>query len=305
MSLDRTIIAALFVPGSKPAMIAKAARSDADSVCLDLEDSVVDDQKPAARAHIVEALTTLDFGRRARVVRINAVDTPFAYRDLVDVVERAGELIDAIMLPKAGSARDVEFVDTLLGQIERSAGIERRIGIEAQIETAAGFVNLAPIAGSSPRLTTLIFGQGDYSASMGMPAASIGELDAHDAGYPGHRYHAVMHGIVAHARARGLRCLDGPYAAYADAAGLEKACRLARAIGFDGKQCVHPAQLAVVRSVFSPSEEEVARAEALVAAYEAAVAAGQGAATHDGRMIDAASLRMAQATLGRIDRRHD
>lgn len=195
-------------------MIAKAAAGAAAAVCIDLEDAVAPDEKPAARGHAVRALTTIDFGGRARVVRINAVDTPFAYRDLVEVVEGAGSRVDAIMLPKAASARDVEFVDTLLGQIERATGLMRPIAIEAQIESAAGFVNLREIAAASPRLTVLIFGQGDYSASMQMPASSIGERDEHDEAYGGHRYHAVMHAIVACARANGLRCYDGPYAAY-------------------------------------------------------------------------------------------
>jgi citrate lyase beta subunit len=289
----------LFVPAARPEMMAKAARSAADAVCLDLEDSVTLEDKAAARGYVVQALNTLDFGRRTRVVRINAIETPLAYRDLVSVVEGAGDRLDLVMVPKVGSARDVEFVDTLLGQIEQSVGLTRRIGIEAQIESAAGFINIREIAGASPRLAALIFGQGDYSASMRMPAASIGELDANDAAYPGHRYHAVMHAIVAAARANGLRCWDGPFAAYQDTAGLERACRTSRALGFDGKQCIHPGQLATVSAVFAPSAEEIAQAEAVVQAYDAAVAAGKGAATHDGRMIDAANIRMARTILAR------
>jgi citrate lyase beta subunit len=289
----------LFVPASRPEMIAKAAASAADAVCIDLEDSVAFADKAPARDNVVQALTALDFGRRTRVVRINAVDTQFAYRDLVDVLESAGDRVDLIMLPKAGAARDVEFVDTMLGQIEQGIGLTRRIGLEAQIESAQGFVNIREIAGASPRLAALIFGQGDYSASMRMPAGSIGELDANDEAYPGHRYHAVMHAIVAAARATGLRCMDGPFAAYQDTTGLERACRIARGLGFDGKQCIHPAQLATVNAVFAPSAAEIASAEALVASYDAAVDAGQGAATHEGKMIDAASVRMARALLER------
>jgi citrate lyase beta subunit len=280
-------------------MIAKAAASGADAICIDLEDSVTPAAKPAARGQVVTALRELDFGGRTRIVRINAIDTPYAYRDLVEVIEAAGTLVDAVMMPKVGSARDVQFVDTLLTQIEQHIGRVEPIRIDAQIESAAGFVNLREIAGASPRLATLIFGQGDYSASMRMPAASIGEPDANDAAYPGHRYHAVMHAIVAAARANGLRCLDGPYAAYQDSPGLERASRLARAIGFDGKQCIHPGQLATVAAAFAPSADEIAGAEALVQAYDTAVAAGSGAAVHDGRMIDAASIRMARALLAR------
>ena len=145
----------------------------------------------------------------------------------------------------------------------------------------------------------LIFGAGDYAASMRMPSAAIGERDAHDEIYPGHRWHAVMHTIVAAARANGLRCMDGPYAGFKDTAGLERACRIAQALGFDGKQCIHPAQLETVNAVFSPSDAEVAKAAAIVEAYDKAVSAGQGAATHDGRMIDAANVRMARTILER------
>jgi citrate lyase subunit beta/citryl-CoA lyase len=289
----------LFVPASRPAMIPKAAASAADAVCIDLEDAVAPDEKAASRSNVVRALGAIDFGRRVRMVRINGLDTPFAYRDLVEIVESAGEHLDLVMVPKVASARDVVFVDMLLSQIEASTRSAKRIGIEAQIETAAGYLYAREIAESSRRLEALIFGAGDYAASMRMPSAAIGERDAHDESYPGHRWHAVMHTIVAAARANGLRCMDGPYAGYTDAAGLERACRIARALGFDGKQCIHPAQLATVNAVFTPSEAEVQTAAAIVAAYDRAVGSGQGAATHDGRMIDAANVRMARTTLER------
>ena len=295
----RLVRSMLFVPASRPDMMPKAAASAADAVCLDLEDAVVPAEKAAARAHAVHALRALDFGARTRILRINAVDTPYAYRDLVEVIEGAGDRVDLVMLPKAGAARDVVFVDMLLSQIEAHAGLGRAIGIEAQIESAQGYVNLREIAAASPRLDALIFGPGDYAASMRMPSSAIGEADEHDEIYPGHRWHAVMHTIVAAARVNGLRCLDGPYAGYTDAAGLARACQIALAMGFDGKQCIHPAQLAAVNATFTPSLEEVTKAAAVLKAYEAAAAAGQGAATHDGRMIDAANLRMARTILER------
>jgi citrate lyase subunit beta/citryl-CoA lyase len=295
----RVIRSMLFVPGSKPALIPKAAAGDADAVCLDLEDSVVPGEKAASRHHVVRALREIDFGGRTSIVRINALDTPYAYRDLVDVVEAAGDRLDLVMVPKVGSPDDVVFVDRLLAQIEAHRGVPHRIGIEVQIESARGFLYAREIAAASPRLEALIFGPGDFAASMGMPLANIGELDRHDALYPGHRWHAVMQTIVAAARAHGLRCMDGPFAAYRDADALEAACRVARALGFDGKQCIHPAQIGIVNAAFAPSDDEVRAATALVDAYEAAVAAGQGAATHDGRMIDAVSLRMARAVLAR------
>jgi citrate lyase beta subunit len=297
--LTRLTRSQLFVPASKPAMIKKAAASAADAVCIDLEDSVTPAEKASSRANVVQALKEIDFGRRVRMFRINALDTPFAYRDLVEVVETAGDRLDVVMIPKAGSARDIEFVDTLLTQIEANTRLTRPIGLEAQIETASGFLHAVEIASASPRLEALIFGAGDYAASMHMPSAAIGEADEHDEIYPGHRWHAVMHTIVAAARANDLRCLDGPYAGYTDEAGLARACRIALAMGFDGKQCIHPAQLAAVNATFTPSLEEVTRAAAVLKAYEAAAAAGQGAATHDGRMIDAANLRMARTILER------
>ena len=287
----------LFVPGSRPAMMAKAAASEADAVCLDLEDAVVPAEKAAGRSHIIRALQELDFGSRVRMVRINALDTPYAYRDLVEVIEDAGDRVDIVMVPKVGAAADVAFVDTLLTQIESYRGFSHRIGIEAQIESAAGFLYAREIAAASPRLEALIFGPGDYAASMRMPSTSIGELDRYDDLYPGHRWHAAMHMVVAAARANGLRCMDGPFAAYQDAAGLRRACLIARAMGFDGKECIHPAQLATANAVFTPSDDEVAQAEALVRAYDAAVVSGQGAATHEGRMIDAVNLRLARTIL--------
>ena len=289
----------LFVPGSRPDMIEKTTRSAADAVCIDLEDSVAADEKPASRGHVVRALQTLDFGRRVRMVRINALDTPFAYRDLVEVVEAAGDRLDLIMLPKVSSPSDVTFVDTLLSQIETNCRFTTRIGIEAQIENARGFLYAREIASASTRLEALIFGPGDYAASMQIPSSGVGEFDQHDEIYPGHRWHAVMHTIVAAARANGLRCMDGPYASYRDAAGFERACRIARAMGFDGKQCIHPSQLVTANVVFVPSDDDVAKAAAVMQAYDAAVADGQGAAAHGAQMIDAASIRLARTVLER------
>jgi citrate lyase subunit beta/citryl-CoA lyase len=287
----------LFAPASRWPIIGKAAASAADAVCIDLEDSVTVDEKVSSRANVIRAFTELDFGRRLRMFRINGLDTPFAYRDLIEVVEAAGARIDLIMLPKAGSRDDLVFVDMLLTQIESNCGLERPIGIEAQIETAAGFVNLREITSASPRLEALIFGPGDYAASMQMPSSNIGEFDAYDDAYPGHRWHAVMHGIVAAARANGLRCMDGPYAGYQDVAGFDRSCRIARALGFDGKQCIHPAQLAAANAAFTPSSEEVARAERITEAYDHAAAEKRGALALDGKMIDAANLRMARVVL--------
>ena len=299
LSTIRLTRSMLFVPASRPDMIEKATRSAADAICLDLEDAVAPESKAASRAHIVQALQTLDFGGRVRMVRVNALDTEFAYRDVIEVVERAGAQIDLIMLPKVQSPQDLHFLDTLLTQIEMHMGLPHRIGIEAQIESASGFLWAREIAQSSPRLEALIFGPGDYAASMQMPLTDIGALDEHDALYPGHRWHAVMHTIVAAARANGLRCMDGPYANFRNDAGLTEVAKIAKALGFDGKQCIHPAQLATVNTIFAPAPAEVERAQAVVNAYTQATAAGKGAISLDGKMIDAANLRMAQAVLTR------
>ena len=299
MAADRLSRTMLFVPGSNPHMIEKSAMSLADVICLDLEDAVIPDQKVEARGNVIHALQHLDFGLRTRMVRINALDTPYAYRDLIEVVEACWQSLDLIMLPKTNSARDVYFIDTLLNQVEASVNSTHPVGIESQIETAAGFMNLREIAQSSPRLEALIFGPGDYAASMRMPLANIGVADEFDALYPGHRWHAVMHSIVAAARANGLRCMDGPFAGLKDAAGLEQASNVARALGFDGKQCIHPNQLEIVNRIFSPPPAEVAWAREVVTAYQQSTAARRGAFSYKGKMIDAVNIRMAETVLHR------
>lgn len=293
----------LFVPATRWDVIVKAAASEADSICVDLEDSVPTDVKEMSRSNVVRAFAELDFGDRVRMFRINALDTPFAYRDLIDVVEAVGNRIDQVMLPKCSGPGDVAFVSRLLWQIEQRQGFDHEIGIEAQIETAAGFTWLREIASASPRLRALIFGSGDYAASMGMPASGIGTRDANDEAYPGHRWHAVMHGIVAAARTNGLRCVDGPYSDFRDDAGFDSACRIARVMGFDGKQCIHPRQLATVNRVFGPTPEEVDHARRVVEAYDAAAAIGRGAVSLDGKMIDEANVRMARVVLRRTESR--
>ncbi len=289
----------LFVPASNWRMIEKSATLAADAVCLDLEDSVAPAQKAESRGHVVRAFTQLDFSGRIRMFRINALDTEFAYRDLVEVIENCAGNIDLVMVPKVSAPDDVTFVDKLLSQIELHARSARHIGIEAQIETAAGFLYVREIAQASPRLECLVFGPGDYAASMQMPSSGIGTHDEADELYPGHRWHAVMHAIVAAARAFGLRCIDGPFAAYQDAENLRRSCRIARAMGFDGKQCIHPSQLEVANELFAPTEEEAAAARRLLETYERALAERRGAASLDGRMIDAASVRLAQGVAER------
>ena len=291
----------LLVPAANPAMIAKAARSAADAVCIDLEDAVAPDQKEASRAHVVQALRELDWGPRLRLYRINGLDTPFAYRDLIEVVEAAGDRLDLIIVPKVNRPEDVAFVDTLLTQIELRQGFTQRIGIEAQIETALGCVNAAAIAAASPRLDALIFGMGDYAASVRMPLDSIGEPDDNDRRYPGHRWHYVMSQLVNAARAYDKRAIDGPFAGLRDPEGFRAACETARALGFDGKWCIHPSQLAATNELFAPPAAQVAWARTVLDEYARATAEGRGALAVQDKMIDAASLRMARMIVERVD----
>jgi citrate lyase subunit beta/citryl-CoA lyase len=290
----------LITPASNPAMIVKAARSEADAICIDLEDAVAPNEKEASRANVVRALQEIDFGARRRLYRMNGLDTPLAYRDLIEVVEEAGDRLDLVIVPKVNRPEDVAFVDLLLTQIEARQGFEPgRIGIEAQIETALGGVNADRIAAASPRLAGLIFGMGDYAASLRMPLDSIGEFDENDRVYPGHRWHYAMSRIVTAARAYGLRAIDGPYASFRDAEGFGRACDVARVLGFDAKWCIHPGQVAATNRAFTPPPEQVAWAKTVLAEYDRAMQGGRGAITVAGRMVDAASLRMAQAIVER------
>ena len=279
-------------------MAEKALVSAADAVFLDLEDAVVPDEKADARGKIVRALKELDWRNRLTLYRANALDTPYFYRDVIEIVEGAGERLDALMVPKIQRPEDLHVVATLLYQIELSVGLEPGgIKIEAQLESAEGLVNVDGIARATQRLTALHFGPGDYAASVRMPQRSIGTMDEWDEVYPGHRFHYAMHRIVVAARAAGLRAVDGPVADHRDEEGLRESCLVARSLGFDGKWCIHPAQIETVNDVFSPTEEEVEWARKVVQAYEEANAAGRGAISVDGQMIDAASVRIARNTL--------
>ncbi len=287
----------LIVPASSWKMIEKAASSQADAVCIDLEDAVAPAEKAASRANVIRAFKELDFGSRLRIYRINGLDTYFAYRDIIEVVEEVGDKIDLIVVPKVNRPEDVYVVETLLTQIEEYKQFSNRIGIEAQIETALGCVNVREIAASSSRLEALVYGSGDYAASVQMPMDSIGEFDENDKLYPGHRWHYIMHAIVTAARAYNKRVLDGPFAGIKDPEGLVESCRIGRAMGFDGKWCIHPSQIETTNKVFSPPEKDVKWAQTVVQEYEKAVVEGRGAISVNGKMVDAANLRMARSII--------
>jgi citrate lyase subunit beta/citryl-CoA lyase len=281
------------VPGSSERFLAKAPSLKADEVFLDLEDAVAESEKASARKLVIKALKESDFGETTVVVRINATDTPHYYRDLIDVAEQAGDKLDAIMLPKVRTPGDVEMTDKLLTQIELAKGFEvGRIGIEAQIEDAKGLLACEQIATASPRMETLIFGPGDYSASIGIPITTIGGVPD---GYPGDHLNYLYSRLVIAARAAGIQAIDGPYGAIKDTDGLRERSRIARALGLDGKWTIHPDQIEIVNEVFTPTKDEYERASAMLAAYEeAADSGGRGAAMFEGEMIDEAHRKMAE-----------
>lgn len=297
MSVSRPRRTCLAVPGSSTKMLTKAAGLAVDEVFLDLEDAVAPSEKEQARQLVVQALNDTDYGDKTVVVRVNAVDTHFCYRDLTTVVEAAGQHIDCIMVPKVQDPGQVEFVDHMLRMIEQTMGLEHRIGLEVQIEDAEGLTNIDDIAIASDRLETLILGPGDMAAALGMPSTTLGERSA---AYPGDIWHHVLSRILIAARANGLQAIDGPYARIKDTEGLREVAEMAKALGYDGKWVLHPGQVDVVNEVFSPTQEEYDHAEDLLAAYEKATGSdARGAVMFGDVMIDEASRKMAEVIAGR------
>ncbi|MBM16120.1 MAG: CoA ester lyase [Acidimicrobiaceae bacterium] len=282
----------LAVPGSNPGMFEKAAASGADCVFLDLEDAVSAGDKDTARTGVIEALGDIDWSGLGKTisVRINGIDTHYMYRDVVDVVEQAGQHLDTIMIPKVGVPADVYMVDAMVTQIETAMGLTHRIGIEVLIETTLGMANVEAIATSSSRLEAMHFGVADYAASCRARTTSIGGLNPD---YPGDQWQAALSRMLVACRAYGLRPIDGPYGDFNDPDGFMFGARRAAALGYEGKWAIHPSQVDLANEVFSPLEEEVERAGRILAALAEAEAEGRGAAQLDGRMIDAASARMA------------
>ncbi|WP_433219234.1 HpcH/HpaI aldolase/citrate lyase family protein [Microtetraspora malaysiensis] len=282
----------LAVPGSNPRFIEKAQGLAADEVFLDLEDAVAPAAKEQARENVVAALRDGDWSGKTIVVRINDVTTQWAYRDVVDVVEGAGDRLDCLLLPKVEDASHVVWLDMLLTQIEKALGLTRRIGIEAQIESARGLVNVDAIAASSARLETLVFGPADFMASIGMKTLVVGEQPP---GYgEGDAYHYILMRILMAARANDLQAIDGPYLQIKDVDGFRRVARRAAALGFDGKWVLHPSQVEAGNEVFSPSQEDYEHAELILDAYEYyTTVEHRGAAMLGNEMIDEASRKMA------------
>lgn len=288
----------LSVPGSSEKMMHKAAALGVDFVFLDLEDAVAPSEKRGARAKIVEALNTLDWGRTTRCVRINDLTTEYAYEDIIEVVEGAREKLDVIMLPKAMSAADVQFVDKLLSMMEKKLGLQKRIGIDVLIEEVEAMMQVELIAASTPRLECLIFGMGDYSASQGVSLRDIGG----PSGYPGDIWSYQRHKLTIAARAHRLDAVDGPFADFKSPDTFREECKRAMTLGMVGKWAIHPSQVSLAQEAFSPKAEDVARARQMIRAYDEALAQGLGAVQYEGKMIDIASVRIVRNLVDRADR---
>ncbi len=288
----------LSTPASNERMIEKAAASNADLIFLDLEDSVAPNEKVGARAKAIKGLTTLNWGKKTRAVRINDLETEYAYQDIISIVEEAGEHLDILIIPKVKSARDVWWVDVLLTQIEKRLKRPQRIGLEVLIEEVEAMIHVEEIARSSSRLEAIIFGHFDYAASQGVDSKVIGgDLDT----YPGDLWHYARNKIVIAARAAGIDAVDGPYIDFKNPDGYRRECVRSRTLGFVGKWAIHPTQIDIANHVFSPSQEEVDRARKLDAIYTEAQARGLGAVAFEGKMIDVAIIRNARNIIQKAD----
>ena len=303
----------LFGPGSRPELFEKMATSAADVLNLDLEDSVSPADKPQARQNIIQAINDLDWGAKTLSVRINGLDTPFWHRDVVDLLEQAGERLDLIMIPKVGRAADLYAVDALVTALERAGGRKKPIGFEIIIETAAGVANLDEIAQGSPRLQSMSFGVADYAASMGMAVTGIGgtqdpyymlENGAPDAARARHMadpWHYPITRMVAACRTYGILPIDGPFGDFSDPDGFRAQAERSKTLGCVGKWAIHPKQVALSNEVFTPGEDELTQAKRILEAMAEAEKAGQGAAVLDGKLIDIASARQAQVIVRQME----
>ena len=283
----------LAVPGSSPKMFEKALNSTADFIFLDLEDAVSPNDKVTARENVIKALKEMDWRGNGKTisVRINGLDTHYMYRDVVEIMCQAGEFVDTLLIPKVGVSGDVYMVDCMVNQIEQEKGLKNKVGLECLIETALGMVNIEEIAQSSKRLEALHFGVADYAASLRARTVVIGGLNPD---YPGDQWHHGLAKLVATCRAYGLRPIDGPFGDFNDPEGYINAAKRGAAIGIEGKWAIHPSQIEHANTVFSPPAQEVEKAHRIIEELAKAAAEGKGAAQLDGRMIDAASEKMAE-----------
>jgi malyl-CoA/(S)-citramalyl-CoA lyase len=297
----------LFGPGSRPAIFEKMAKSAADVINLDLEDSVSPDDKPAARANIIQAIGDIDWGDKWLSVRINALDTPYWYRDIVDLLEQSGDRLDQIMIPKVGCAADLYAVDALVTAVERACGRSRPISFEVIIESAAGLCHVEEIAAASPRLQAMSLGAADFAASMGMATTGIGGTQENyymlsgGTRTPADPWHWAQAAIVAACRTHGILPVDGPFGDFSDDDGFRAQAYRSATLGMVGKWAIHPKQIALANEVFTPSPEAVAEAREILEAMDRAKAEGAGAAVYKGRLVDIASIRQAEVIVRMSD----
>jgi malyl-CoA/(S)-citramalyl-CoA lyase len=302
----------LAVPGSNPAMFEKAANSAADIIFLDVEDAVAPDDKEQARKNIIQGLNDIDWGTKTMMVRINGLDTHYMYRDVVDIVEACPRL-DMILIPKVGVPADVYAIDMMVTQIEAAKKREKRIGFEVLIETALGMANVEAIAQSSRRLEAMSFGVADYAASTRARTTVIGgvnkdsvvlsdkDADGNRSSFWTDPWHAAQTRMMVACRAYGLRPIDGPFGDFGDPDGYLSAANRAAVLGYEGKWAIHPSQIELANQVFTPSEAEVTKAHRIMEAMAEAARAGKGAVSLDGRLIDIASIRMAEALIAKAE----
>ncbi len=290
----------LFGPASNTKLPPKMATSAADVINLDLEDSVTPDDKPQARKLAIEAIGDIDWGNKTLSVRINGLDTPYWYRDVVDIVEQAGERIDMIMIPKVGCAEDIYAVDALISSIEMAKGRKKKIALEVIIESAAGIAHVEEIAAASPRLQAMSLGAADYAASMGMQTTGIGGTQEdyymlrEGQKYWSDPWHWAQTAIVAACRTHGLLPVDGPFGDFSDPEGYRAQALRSATLGMVGKWAIHPNQIAVANEVFTPPEHKVTEAKEILAAMEEATRSGAGAVVYKGRLVDIASIKQAE-----------
>ena len=297
----------LFGPGSNTKLFAKMAASAADVINLDLEDSVAPSDKDQARANVIEAINTVDWGTKTLSVRINGLDTPYWYRDVVDLMEQAGARLDQIMIPKVGCAEDVYAVDALVTAIERAKGRQKPISFEVIIESAAGIAHVEAIAASSPRLQAMSLGAADFAASMGMQTTGIGGTQENyymlrdGTKHWSDPWHWAQAAIVAACRTHGVLPVDGPFGDFSDDEGYIAQAKRSATLGMVGKWAIHPKQIALANQVFTPSDEAVAEARDILAAMEEAKASGAGATVYKGRLVDIASIKQAEVIVAQSE----
>ncbi|KGJ03473.1 L-malyl-CoA/beta-methylmalyl-CoA lyase [Paracoccus sphaerophysae] len=290
----------LFGPGSRPALFEKMAASAADVVNLDLEDSVAPDDKEQARKNIIQAIGDVDWGTKTLSVRINGLDTPWWYRDVVDLIEQASDRLDQIMIPKVGNAMDLYAVDALVTAAEKARGRTKPIAFEVIIESAAGISHVEEIAAATPRLQAMSLGAADFAASMGMATTGIGGTqENYYMAHQGQKYwadpwHWAQAAIVAACRTHGVLPVDGPFGDFSDAEGFRAQALRSATLGMVGKWAIHPSQVALANEIFSPGEKAVTEAREILSAMEEAQRSGAGAAVYKGRLVDIASIRQAQ-----------